>query len=64
LEFTKDSHALGVVMYLEEALMKASCLAHSLLKLASLLESRLKAQSTSNFENILPSTRILREVVK
>jgi hypothetical protein len=64
LEFTKDSHALGVVVCSDEELMKASCLAHSLLKLASLLESRLKVRNTSGFEKILPSTRALREAVK
>ena len=38
LEFAKDGHAMGIVMHSDEELMKASCLAHSLLKLASLLD--------------------------
>jgi hypothetical protein len=64
LEFTKDNHALGIVVCSDEELMKASCLAHSLLKLASLLESRLKIRNTSGFETNLPSTRALREAIK
>jgi hypothetical protein len=64
LEFTKDSHALGVSVCSDEDLMKASCLAHSLLKLSSLLDSRLKVRSSGGFEKVLPSTRALREAIK
>jgi len=64
LEFTKDSHALGVGICSDEDLMKASCLAHSLLKLSSLLDSRLKDRSSRGFEKVLPSTRALREAIK
>jgi len=50
----------------DEELMKASCLAHSLLKLASLLDDRLKVRGTASngFERTLVSTRTLQEAIK
>jgi hypothetical protein len=58
------SHALGVIKGSNEELMKPTCVAHSLLKPASLIESRLKVRSTSGLEKILPSTGAWREAVK
>lgn len=51
---------------LDEDLMKAACLAHSLLKLASLLDSRLFVRSLSGITStkILTRTRALREGFK
>lgn len=46
----------------DEELMRASTLAHSLLKLASLLESRLKVRG--GFNRTLTSTRTLSEAIK
>jgi hypothetical protein len=50
----------------DEDLMKAACLAHSLLKLASLLDSRLKIRSRLgiNSTKTLTNTRALREAIK
>ena len=48
----------------DEELMRASCLAHSLLKLASLLESRLKIRGKNGFNKTLMATRQLREAIK
>ena len=72
LEFGKSS--AGVTVCSDEELMKAACLAHSLLKLASLLDSRLKIRAASHGTSIgagpsnavktLPSTRALREAIK
>ena len=80
LEFGKreKDRACGVItLCTDEGLMKAACLAHSLLKLASLLDSRLKIRSSTNSgaaaaftggggatTKILPSTRALREAIK
>jgi hypothetical protein len=64
LEFTKDSHSSSIVVCSDEDLMKASCLAHSLLKLSSLLESRLRVRGSGSFEKVLTSTRALREAIK
>uniref|UniRef100_A0A7S1V1E9 Uncharacterized protein n=1 Tax=Grammatophora oceanica TaxID=210454 RepID=A0A7S1V1E9_9STRA len=63
LEFTRDS-SNSIICCSDEELMKASVLAHSLLKLASLLESRLKVRSSGSFEKTLTSTRALREAIK
>lgn len=64
LDFTKDDRSNSVVCCSDEELMKASCLAHSLLKLSSLLESRLKVRHSGAFEKTLTSTRALREAIK
>mmetsp|Transcript_16103 Transcript_16103/g.23375 ORF Transcript_16103/g.23375 Transcript_16103/m.23375 type:complete len:795 (-) Transcript_16103:265-2649(-) len=66
LQFTKSRETNSIVVCTDEELMKASCLAHSLLKLASLLEARLKvrAHSSGTFEKTLTSTRALREAIK
>jgi len=50
----------------DEDLMKAACLAHSLLKLASLLDSRLKVRSRLGITSTktLTNTRALREAIK
>jgi hypothetical protein len=51
---------------LDEDLMKAACLAHSLLKLASLLDSRLRVRSRLGITSTktLTNTRALREAIK
>jgi hypothetical protein len=64
LDFTKDDRSNSVVCCSDEELMKASCLSHSLLKLSSLLESRLKVRHSGAFEKTLTSTRALREAIK
>lgn len=64
VELTKDRDGNPIVCCSDEELMKASCLAHSLLKLASLLESRLKVRSKGSFDKMLTSTRALREAIK
>jgi hypothetical protein len=50
----------------DEHLMKAACLSHSLLKLSSLLDSRLKVRSSlgSISSKTLTNTRALREAIK
>lgn len=50
----------------DEDLMKAACLAHSLLKLSSLLDSRLKVRSRMGITSTktLTNTRALREAIK
>jgi len=50
----------------DEDLMKAACLAHSLLKLSSLLDSRLKVRSRVGISSTktLTNTRALREAIK
>jgi len=50
----------------DEGLMKAACLAHSLLKLASLLDTRLKVRSRMGITSTktLTNTRALREAIK
>lgn len=53
-----------VVVCTDEEIMKASCLAHSLLKLASLLESRLKVRGGTGLNKTLVSTRTLQESIK
>ena len=64
LDFTKDDRSNSIVCCTDEELMKASCLAHSLLKLSSLLECRLKVRQNGAFEKALTSTRALREAIK
>jgi hypothetical protein len=61
-----DFSGVGVlpVVCSDEELMKASCLAHSLLKLASLLEARLKVRTSSGHEKNLVSTRTLQDAIK
>lgn len=61
LEFGKES---GIVVCSDEELMKSACLAHSLLKLASLLDSRIKVRSHLGANKTLTSTRALREAIK
>lgn len=53
-----------IVVSSDEELMRAACLAHSLLKLASLLESRLLIRLAGNKAQALTSTRALREAIK
>ena len=64
LDFDTTGQTSTVVLCSDEELMKAACLAHSLLKLASLLESRLKIRGHSSFNRALTSTRALREAIK
>lgn len=64
LDFDTTGQISKVVLCTDEELMKAACLAHSLLKLASLLESRLKIRGHSSFNRALTSTRALREAIK
>jgi len=64
LDFGTTGQTSKVVLCTDEELMKASCLAHSLLKLSSLLESRLKIRGHSAFNRALTSTRALREAIK
>jgi hypothetical protein len=53
-----------IVVCSDEDLMKASTLAHGLLKVARLLEGRLKIRTSSGFNRALTSTRALREAIK
>lgn len=66
LEFTRDSQSQTIVCCSDEELLNACSLAHSLLKLSSLLESRLKVRvhSSGIYEKALTSTRALREAIK
>ena len=66
LEFTKDSQSQAIVCCGDEELLNACSLAHSLLKLSSLLEARLKVRmhSSGTYEKTLTSTRALREAIK
>jgi len=64
LDFDTTGQTNKIVLCSDEELMKAACLAHSLLKLASLLESRLKIRGQSTFNRALTSTRALREAIK
>ena len=64
LDFDTTGQTSKIVVCSDEELMKASCLAHSLLKLASLLENRLKVRGHANFNKSLTSTRALREAIK
>jgi hypothetical protein len=64
LDFTQDGRSASIVVCSDEEMMKAACLAHSLLKLASLLESRLQTRGHDGFHKTLTSTRALREAIK
>jgi hypothetical protein len=66
LDFSKDYERSGIVVCSDEDLMKAACLSHSLLKLAGLLESRIKVRSNNSMASnkTLTSTRALREAIK
>lgn len=66
LEFTRDSQSQPIVCCADEELLNACSLAHSLLKLSSLLEARLKVRmhSSGTYEKALTSTRALREAIK
>jgi hypothetical protein len=63
LDFSVENKRISVAS--DEELMRAAVLAHSLLKLAGLLESRLQVRSTTYGRNrALTSTRALREAIK
>lgn len=71
MEFLKKYFAFAdtntiskIVVCSDEDLMKASTLAHALLKVARLLEGRLKIRTSSGFNRTLTSTRALREAIK
>jgi hypothetical protein len=64
MEFSEENPATKPSVCTDEELMKASCLAHSLLKLASLLEARLKVRTTSGSNKVLTSTRTLQDAIK
>ena len=64
-DFTNDKVAAEIKICTDEELMKAEALAHSLLKVSSLLESRLKVRNHgSSYQKPLTSTRALREAIK
>ena len=60
--FTSVGQFAKIVLCSDEELMKAACLTHSLLKLSSLVESRLKLRQGST--KTLTATRALREANK
>jgi len=62
LDFATESKRLVVAS--DEEVMRAACLAHSLLKLAGLLENRLQVQASNGRRRPLTSTRALREAIK
>lgn len=64
LDFNTTGHTGKIVVCSGDEAMKAACLAHSLLKLASLLDCRLKNRSSAGFDRTLTSTRALREAIK
>ncbi|GKY97083.1 hypothetical protein MPSEU_000666800 [Mayamaea pseudoterrestris] len=64
LTLSDDSTNSKPVVCSDEELMKASCLAHSLLKLTSMLDSRLKVRSGSGSNKVLTSTRTLQDAIK
>jgi hypothetical protein len=64
LDFTQDGMSASIIVCSDEEMMKAACLAHSLLKLASLLESRLQTKGHDGFNKTLTSTRALRDAIK
>jgi hypothetical protein len=64
LDFDTSGQSTKIVVCTDDELMKAACLAHSLLKLAGLLEKRLIIRSTSGLHKSLTSTRALREAIK
>jgi hypothetical protein len=63
-DFNSTIPTSKVVICSDEELMKAACLSHSLLKLSSLLDSRIKIRGSSGYNRTLTSTRTLREAVK
>ena len=62
--FEETNTISKIVVCSDEDLMKASTLAHGLLKVARLLEGRLKIRTSSGFNRTLTSTRALREAIK
>jgi hypothetical protein len=66
LEFAGMEHNTTIKTCTDEHLMKGACLAHSLLKLSSLLDSRLKVRSAVGgiATKTLTNTRALREAIK
>ena len=62
-DFLLDSHRSSIVMCSDEELTKAACLAHSLLKVSSLLETRLQIRG-KRYTKTLSSTRALLEAIK
>jgi hypothetical protein len=66
-DFDTTDKTNKIVVCNDEELMRASCLSHSLLKLASLLENRLKVRngstSATSYTKSLNSTRALREAI-
>lgn len=66
LEFAGMEHNNTIKTCTDETLMKSACLAHSLLKLSSLLDSRLKVRSAIGgmATKTLTNTRALREAIK
>lgn len=64
LDFDSGGQSSKIVVCTDDELMKAACLAHSLLKLAGLLEKRLIIRSSSGLHRSLTSTRALREAIK
>jgi hypothetical protein len=65
LEFAGMEESNNIKTCRDEDLMKAACLAHSLLKLSSLLDSRLKMRSQFGVTaKTLANTRALREAIK
>ena len=62
-DFLLDSQKAGIVMCTDEEMTKSACLAHSLLKVSSLLESRLQVRG-NGYTKTLSSTRALREAIK
>jgi hypothetical protein len=63
-DFNSTIPTSKVVVCSDEELMKAACLAHSLLKLSSLLDSRIKIRGSGGYNRSLTSTRTLREAIK
>jgi hypothetical protein len=64
LDFVAEFEKSGVVVASDEELMKAASLAHSLLKLAGLLDARLNVRTTQGSTRSLISVRTLREAIK
>lgn len=62
LEFSQENKKISIST--DEELMRAACLAHSLMKLAGLLESRLTVYGKDGKTRVLSSTRALREAIK
>jgi hypothetical protein len=63
-DFDVTGQTNKIVVCSDEELMKAACLSHSLLKLSTLLDSRLKIRGGSGYNRTLTSTRALREAIK